>query len=98
MKKRTDKSTKTPIEIARQAKRDSYGRKEIPNFCRNVLEKRLELGLSQEALANLIGASRPRISNIESGVFPTEPDRIIALSKALDVSLDWLFTHVPEEK
>ena len=71
--------------------RSGYKGKKIPVFCQNVQKKRLELGLTQEDLARAIGTDRPRISQIEAGRLPRDEDRIIALAKALDVDVNWLF-------
>lgn len=92
-KKRTKNSTLVPIDIARQVKKDGYGKKKSSNFGENILFRRLELNMTQEDLAKAISASRPRISDIEKGRFPDDPDRIIALADALDVTIDWLFRN-----
>lgn len=96
-RKRTKDSTEVPIDIARQVKKESYGKKKSSLFGENVLSRRLELNMTQEDLANAIGASRPRISDIENGRFPEDPERIIALADALDVSLDILFGRVKDD-
>ena len=71
--------------------RRSYKGKEIPVFCKNVQLRRLELKITQEELANLIGTDRPRISQIEAGRLPRDENRIIALAIALKVDINWLF-------
>lgn len=82
-KKRTKSSSNTPIAKARQVKREGYGEKKSPIFGQNVLQRRLALNMTQEELAKAIGASRPRITDIENGRFPTDPDRINAIARAL---------------
>lgn len=71
--------------------RKGYSGKKLPPFCKNVREKRLEIGLSLKQLADLSGINVPRISELESGIMTTNNDRIIALADALDVDLNWLF-------
>ena len=46
----------------------------------NVRQRRLELGLSQEALARKVGSSRQAIVNIEKGL--SEPKVLLALAIA----------------
>lgn len=60
-------------------------------FFVRMRERRVELGLSQTELGAKIGVPHPRISEIERGVFPADPRRLVAIADALGVSLDWLF-------
>ena len=60
-------------------------------FFSRVNERRVSLGMSQVELAKKIGAVQSYVSRLEGGSFPDSPVRIVALAKALDVSLDWLF-------
>lgn len=56
-----------------------------------IKERRLALGLSQQALANKLGVISLSVSNWERGT--KEPwNNIVALAKALGVSTDWLLT------
>ncbi|MCD8140499.1 MAG: helix-turn-helix transcriptional regulator [Planctomycetaceae bacterium] len=71
--------------------RKRYSKKNVSTFSVNVQKRRLEIELSQAALGEKIGVPASRISDIEGGRFPYNPDRIIAIADALDVSLDWLF-------
>lgn len=65
-----------------------------------IKESRLELGLSQEDLARLVGVSREAISQWEKGKTtakkpkPTKPNgkNLIKLSKALNRNPEWLET------
>ncbi len=75
--------------------RKGYAGQEIPILCQNVLARRLELGLKQEELAEMIGTDRPRISELEAGRFPRDEKRILALAKALKVDINWLFGYKP---
>ena len=78
--------------------RRGYKSKKIPVFCQNVQKRRLELGITQEQLANMIDTDRPRISQIEAGRLPRDEERIIALAKALNVDINWLFGFTPKQE
>ncbi len=75
--------------------RKGYDGREIPVFCKNVREKRIELGFTQEELARLCDTTTPRISQLELGRLPRDEKRIIALAKALHVDINWLFGYKP---
>lgn len=47
-------------------------------------------GVSQMALANRLGVSRQAVSRWESGDTTPSIDKLKALAKLYDVSLDWL--------
>lgn len=81
----------SPRKTLSADKRKGYSKKKVSDFSRNLQARRLELGLSQAQLANILEVSRPRISQIEGGIFPSDPERIIAIADALGVTLDWLF-------
>lgn len=56
-----------------------------------IRNRRQELKLSQQALADLIGVRRPTISELESGARTTmTTDTAKALARALGVSVDYL--------
>lgn len=60
-----------------------------------IKQARLLKNLSQKNLASKIGVSASAISQYESNAdFHTEPSikKLIAISKALDVSIEWLAT------
>ena len=97
IKKRTKDSSLTPIMKARQIKREGYGEKKSPVFGKNVLRRRLELNMTQEDLAKAIGASRPRIVDIENGRFPADPERINALARALGTDPNTLLGFILDE-
>ncbi len=78
------------------SERRGYKSKKLPLFCQNVQKRRLELGITQEQLANAIGADRPRVSQIEAGRLPRDEERIIALATALKVDINWLFGFTPD--
>jgi len=78
--------------------RKSYKGGEIPVFCQRVLQKRMELHLTQAELADAIGTTVPRISELEAGRLPRDEKRIIAIARALNVDINWLFGFTIEPK
>ena len=56
-----------------------------------IKEARQKLGLSQEALANLVGVSRNTISSIETGQFSPTAKLALILCIALDDKFENLF-------
>ena len=56
-----------------------------------VKEARQKQGLSQEALANLVGVSRNTISSIETGQFAPTAKLALVLCIALDEKFENLF-------
>jgi transcriptional regulator with XRE-family HTH domain len=65
-------------------KRAGYDGRKIFAFCKNVQSRREALGISQKAVADMLGIPQQRISEIEGGAFPDNPDRILALARALE--------------
>ena len=63
----------------------------IPIFCSRVKERRKALGMTLQSLGDKVVFPRQGVARLESGLFPRDEWRIVALAKALDVSLDWLF-------
>lgn len=61
---------------------------------------RKHAGLSQEALAELIGVSRQSISKWETGEASPEISKLPLLARAFDVTTDWLLSEdgIPEEE
>ena len=57
-----------------------------------ILQCRKKAGLSQEALAEILGVSRQAISKWEIGDAVPDLPKLVALAKAFDVSTDWLLT------
>ena len=84
-----------PRKSLTPTERKGYRGQKISDFCVNVQQKRLELRLTQAQLAEKIGVPPPRISELESGRFPEDPDRIIAIARALGVDINWLFGYKP---
>ena len=64
----------------------------LSTFARRVRQRRIELGLSQEKLAELSGLDRTYISGIERGVRNPTLSTAERLAQALDVPLAWLVT------
>ena len=60
---------------------------------RRMKELREAAGLSQAALAKMVGVTRNAISQWESGETVPSSRRLAKLSKALGVSVDSIFTH-----
>ena len=60
------------------------------NFGENLQQVRKKNGLSQEALAELLGVSRQAVSKWELGDGYPEVEKLLILSKKLNVSLDSL--------
>ncbi|MBS5113617.1 MAG: helix-turn-helix transcriptional regulator [Coprobacillus cateniformis] len=56
----------------------------------NILEARKRLQISQEKLGEKIGVTRQTISNWELGQTLPDAKQLVALSKALNISIDCL--------
>lgn len=57
----------------------------------NIRKVRMEKGLSQTELAQMVGVSRNTISSIETGVFSPTAKLALVLSIALDKKFEELF-------
>lgn len=62
------------------------------SFCENIKQIRKEKGISQEELADLLDVSRQAVSKWEQGVGYPEVDKLLLLSKKLNISLDSLMS------
>ncbi len=62
-----------------------------------VRERRAELGLSQEALAERCGVDRKSISRVETGTFSPSLDRVWRLADGLDLPISTLFAELGEQ-
>lgn len=60
------------------------------DFSNRIINARKEKGLSQEALAELIGVSRQAVSKWETGEAKPDVDKLIALCAVLELSMDYL--------
>jgi transcriptional regulator with XRE-family HTH domain len=65
-------------------------------FGQVVRERRAELGLSQEDLAELCGFDRKSISRVETGAFSPSLDRVWRLADSLDLSISDLFADLAD--
>lgn len=68
-----------------------YNAKKITVFAEKLYLRREELQITQKELGKIIGVPDSRISAYEAGVFPTDPEKFVAIAGALNVTLDWLF-------
>ena len=60
-------------------------------FPQRLKELRLEKGLTQTELANMLGISQKSYSHWETGKNEPNLENLIKLADLLEVSLDWLF-------
>lgn len=67
-------------------------------LARIVIRRRLDLGLTQEELADRMGTSHSAISRIESGQHGTSVQTLQRLAKALEMRFVMGFEYGPEEK
>lgn len=81
----------SPRPALRPANKKGYNAKKITVFAENLYLRREELQLTQKELGQMIGVPDSRISAYEAGVFPTDPEKFVAIANALNVTLDWLF-------
>ena len=59
----------------------------------NIAVYRKRAGMSQEDLAERLHVSRQTISKWESGLGYPETEKLLSISKELNVSLDYLFSE-----
>ncbi|MCK4817974.1 helix-turn-helix transcriptional regulator, partial [bacterium] len=58
------------------------------NIGRRIKELRSKVGMSQQRLAEILGVSRPTISQIENGERKIFTDELIKLSETFNISVD----------
>lgn len=63
-----------------------------------ISERRRQLGLSQRALADVVGTSQQQIQRIESGVQTARLDLAIKIANALKSSLGEIFPRLPKTR
>lgn len=63
-----------------------------------IRNRRRELGLSQERLAEAIGITYQQLQRYEGGKGHLNTDRLQALTGALDVPISYLFEETSEER
>jgi len=66
------------------------------SFAENLRIARKERGISQEGLAELLDVSRQAVSKWEQGIGYPEAEKMIKLSKILNISLDYLMCDESE--
>ncbi len=59
-------------------------------FCERIKELRLEKGLNQEQLANILGIGKASVSDWETGKSEPVFSNVILLADFFDVSIDYL--------
>ena len=59
---------------------------------KRIMEKRLQLGWSQEILAELAGISQKTVSTAEQGQKALRAENIIAISRALNMDIEFMLT------
>lgn len=62
------------------------------------IQKRKELGLTQEALAERVGLSQSMIAHIEAGNKDPRKKYKMALARLMGVSVEWLFYEQVEDQ
>ena len=62
----------------------------MPTFAERIFELRLEHGLTQEELGDVIGVKRYSIYSYEKGRACPEMKGLVALADYFDVSMDYL--------
>lgn len=65
----------------------SMNTKVLKNFGKNLKRYRLECGLTQEALAEKIGAHQTYIGKLELGIINPSLTRIFVITRALKIKL-----------
>ena len=63
------------------------------SFAENLRDIRSKRNITQEQLAQMLAVSRQTISKWESGVGYPETEKLLFISKELNVSLDYLFSE-----
>lgn len=62
-----------------------------------IKAKRVELGMSQSALAEKVGISRVQVSNLERGESQSMRGRTaMAMAQALGITMDYLFFGITD--
>jgi transcriptional regulator with XRE-family HTH domain len=63
---------------------------------RRVRARRLEVGMSQEQLADLLGVTFQQIQKYEKGVNRVAASRLYDMTNALDVEITYFFAGLPK--
>lgn len=67
-------------------------KQELENIGKRIGERRKQMGLTQEKLAEQMDVSIQMISNLERGVKAIRIDNLVRLSQILKVSTDYILT------
>ena len=67
------------------------------NIGERIFEERKRKGLSQSELADLIGVSRQAVSKWERSTATPDLDKIVALSKVFEISIDHLINGTDQD-
>ena len=73
-------------------------KQELENIGKRISERRKQMGLTQEKLAEQMDVSIQMISNLERGVKAIRIDNLVRLSQILKVSTDYILTGTQTEK
>lgn len=65
---------------------------------RRVRERRLEIGMSQERLAELLGVTFQQIQKYEKGINRVAASRLYDMTDALDVDIAYFFDGLRKSK
>jgi transcriptional regulator with XRE-family HTH domain len=65
---------------------------------RRVRQRRLEIGMSQEHLAELLGVTFQQIQKYEKGVNRVAASRLYDMTEALDVDVTYFFDGLKKSK
>ena len=75
------------VPLVRDIRDDAF----YERLTRQVIDRRIELALSQRELAELCGTTQSAIARFESGTRPPKIDTLIRIAEALDCELDVTF-------
>ena len=64
----------------------------------HLKELRARLGVNQQAMGRLVGASRQTISQIERGDYSPSVTLALKLAKALNVTVEEIFSYEEEDE
>lgn len=59
-------------------------------FCERIRSLRISCNLSQQQLGEILGISKPAVSDIERGRRTTTIEKLVEIADYFDVSLDYL--------
>ena len=68
---------------------------DFENLGERIRALRLERGLTQEVLAEMVGCSNNHLSHIENASCKVSLNMLVSIAKVLNVSLDYFFFDTP---